>query len=181
MSPDDLAIAAEVLGLESVPVLFEGELDSLSAADFVRGLMERDSILGGQKIEGVVIKNYEAFGHDGKTLMGKYVSEAFKEVHEKDWKKRNPNKGDILDEICEALRSEARWNKAVQHLKEDGTLIGEPKDIGLLIREVIRDTLEEESEFIKERFFLWARKDISRRITYGLPEWYKEKLLEEQE
>ena len=69
-------------------------------------------------------------------------------------------------------------NKAVQHLREDGSLLGEPKDIGPLIKEVIRDTMEEETDYIKETLFAWAKKDIARRVTSGLPEWYKQQLLE---
>jgi len=181
MLPDELSAEGARLGIEVVPNLFDGELRGESAADFARGLMERISVLGAQKIEGIVIKNYEAFGRDGKTLMGKYVSEAFKEVHDKDWKDRNPNKGDVLDEICKALTSEARWNKAVQHMREDGTLLGEPKDIGPLIKEIIRDTLDEEGDMIRQRLFNWAKEQIARRVTYGFPEWYKGKLLEAQE
>ena len=169
---------AERIGLEHVPLLYDGALEASQAADFVLGLLERQSILGGPKIEGVVIKNYADIGRDGKVVMGKFVSAVFKEVHNKDWKDRNPEKGDVLDQICTALTTKARWSKAVQHLREAGTLANEPKDIGPLIKEVARDTLEEETEFIKDRLFAWAKKDIVRRVTAGLPEWYKEQLLE---
>src|SRR6185295_11609143 len=81
------AIEAQRLGLEVVPKLFEGVINS--PAQFLE-LMNNVSVLGGQKIEGVVCKNYTKFGRDKKVLMAKHVSEAFKEVHQKEWKVGNP-------------------------------------------------------------------------------------------
>jgi hypothetical protein len=178
--PEELASIANSLSLEAVPLLFDGEVKSESAADFALGLMERVSVLGGPKIEGVVIKNYEVFGRDGKTLMGKYVSEAFKEKHVKDWKTREPSKGDVLDKLCEELTTEARWQKAVQHMAESGKLLGEPKDIGPLLKEIVSDVFEEEGDHIRDVLFKFAKKRIGRAVTHGFPEWYKKKLLESQ-
>src|SRR5262249_30904973 len=78
---------AKRLGLECVPKLYEGMIEDLT---FFRSLMETVSCLGGQKIEGVVIKNYKRFTPDGKAMFGKFVSEAFKEVNDADFRERNP-------------------------------------------------------------------------------------------
>lgn len=165
------------IGLEMVPTFFYGEVTS---SEQVLAFLDRVSVLGGQKIEGVVIKNYFRHGIDGKQLMGKYVSEAFKEVHQGEWRAANPTKTDIIDAIAADLRTPARWAKAVQHLRERGELTETPKDIGALIKEVIEDVKTEEEAAIKERLFKYAWKIIGRTVVHGLPEWYKQQLLEKQ-
>ncbi len=78
LSYADKKAECERIGLEIVPLLFYGRMDKIEA---LMQMLETDSILGGSKIEGVVIKNYARFGRDKKALMGKYVSEKFKEKH----------------------------------------------------------------------------------------------------
>lgn len=168
---------AKRIGLEVVPLLFNGKLQNASD---VAELLETDSVLGGTKIEGVVVKNYERFGLDKKALMGKYVSEKFKEKHDKDWKKNNPSKADVIMFLMEKYRTEARWEKAVQHLRERGELEGSPKDIGNLIKEVQTDLHNECEDEIKGALYRFAIPKIRRKSTAGLPEWYKERLLQEQ-
>lgn len=167
---------AERIGLEVVPRLFSGRVEKIE--DF-RAFLEETSILGGQKIEGVVIKplNYDLFGRDKKVIFGKFVSEAYKEVHSLSWKENNPAPKDIIGAIGTAYCSAARWSKAVQHLKERGMLTDSPKDIGPLIQEVASDVNEECSGEIKEKLFAYAWPTIKRALTNGLPQWYKEKLL----
>ena len=168
---------AEKVGLECVPKLFEGKINS---AEDVKQLLETVSILGGNKIEGMVFKNYSKFGDDSKVLMAKHVSEAFKEVHRADWKERNPVLKDIITEIGQQYRSEARWNKAIQHLRESGKLENSPRDIGNLLKEINKDVLEECQEEISAKLFKYAWGKISRMIVRGFPEWYKDNLLKEQ-
>lgn len=173
MAPDEKRVEAERIGLESVPVLFEGVITDF---EMFKSFLEMESVLGGCKVEGVVIKNYGLFTAEKKVAMGKYVSEGFKEVHEKDWKERNPNKSDIETMLIEQYRTPARWQKAVQHLRECGQLDGTPKDIGALMREVPVDILKECEEEIKDKLFKHFWSKISRGVTRGLPEWYKEEL-----
>ena len=168
---------AKRIGLECVPVHFHGKINSHE--DFKR-LLENESCLGGVKVEGVVAKNYQRFGRDDKVLMVKYVSEAFKEVHDKTWKLSNPGRTDILQGIIEGLRTDARWEKGVQHLAEDGKISYTPKDIGLLMKEVKDDIAKEEMERIKDLLWKHFSGKIIRGATAGLAEWYKEKLAERQ-
>jgi hypothetical protein len=63
LSYEEKQAEATRLGLEIVPLLFTGKIES---ANDVLSFLERTSILGGQKIEGVVIKNYSRFGRDKK-------------------------------------------------------------------------------------------------------------------
>ena len=168
---------AKRIDLEVVPLLFEGRLNDYFSFE---KLLEATSVLGGQQIEGVVIKNYQRFGKDGHVLMGKHVRESYKEIHKGDWRLRNPTGGDIIDNLIKELRTPARWEKAIQHLKEAGVLEVSPKDIGPLMKEVNADIRSECEEMIKEKLFDYAWKKISRGITAGLPEWYKSRLAQQQ-
>lgn len=175
-SPASRFYEANRLGFSMAPVLFYGELvKGPDILPFILNLLERDSFLGGQKIEGVVIKNFNQFSH-GHILMAKFVSPAFKEVHSQEWKKANPSKGDVVDQLIDRYRSEARWNKAVQHLRDDGLLDNSPRDIGPLMKEVALDVLKEEEQSIKDALFKLCWPKIQRGIAAGLPDWYKEKL-----
>jgi hypothetical protein len=140
-------------------------------------LLEQESSLGGP-MEGIVIKNYARFGRDGKALMAKLVREDFKEKHTRDWKERNPNRSDILAAIVTALDTEARYEKAVQHLRDDGRLEQSPRDIGALMKEVKRDTIDEEREWIIEKLATHFMPQVERALGRGLPNWYKAKLAE---
>lgn len=176
---DEKRKEAERLGLECVPVIYEG---TISTADDFLSMLETESVLGGQKIEGVVAKQAEVklFGADGKALIAKYVSEAFKEKHQKAWKDTSPKSGDILDRLGNAYRSEARWQKAVQRLEEAGELEHSPRDIGKILKSVWPDIEEEERGEIVEALWKWASPHIERASVRGLPQWYKDKLLKEQ-
>jgi hypothetical protein len=167
------------LGLEVVPLLASGRVTSIEQ---FRAYLDTVSILGGQKIEGVVIKpkDYNLFGPDKKVLMGKFVSEAFKEVHRKAWGESNPTNKDIIQRITDQYCSPARWNKAIQHLKEAGKLTGELKDIGPLMKEIPEDVLKECKEEIMALLFEYAWPHIRRGVARGFPEFYKDKLLREQ-
>ena len=172
---DNKREAAAMLGLEVVPRLFEG----MVTLDVMQRLLDTESFLGATKIEGVVIKpiGYNLWGTDKKVLMGKYVSEGFKEKHAKEWK--GEHKPDILGQLVATYRCEQRWQKAAQHLLEAGRLEGSPRDIGALLKEVIADIEKEETEEIKAKLFQWAWPQIRKQLTHGLPEWWKEKLLKE--
>lgn len=168
---------AHRIGLEIVPMLYNGKVESpASLLEF----LSKISILGGQKIEGVVVKNYKRFGEDKKVLMGKYVSEAFKEVHANEWKNSNPTNKDIIQRLVLSYRTPARWNKAVQHLQEKGQLTQSLRDIGLLMKETQLDIESECKDEIKELLYKHAISHIKRGCTAGIAEWYKEELLKKQ-
>lgn len=165
------------LGLEVVPLVFRGKIEDLTQ---FRGLIDRVSALGGQKVEGVCIKNYKRFTIDGKAMIGKFVAEGFKEMNDVDFRERNPVQGDVLAMLTQKYHSPARWAKAAQHLRERGQLEDSPKDIGKLIREVPEDIKAECETEIKEALFSWAWPKIARGASAGVPQWYKEVLLKKQ-
>lgn len=172
-------LEAARLGLEVVPLIHVGPVESL---ELFRTFLQRTSVLGGQKIEGVVVKplNYDQFGQDKKCLMGKFVSEEFKEVHAGAWKEANPSTGDVIALLGVQYGTQARWQKALLHLKEAGKITDAPQDIGLLFKEVNADVLKECQDEIKQKLFDYAWNHISRSLTRGLPEWYKDQLLKRQ-
>jgi hypothetical protein len=167
------------LGLETVALIYSGMVGDVA---MIHAFLDRDSALGGQKVEGVVVKpaDYNLFGQDKKVLMGKFVSESFKEVHAGEWRKENPTSGDIVDQIATDLKTPARWNKAIQHLSEAGKIEHSPRDIGALMKEVPADIEKECMDEIKERLFRFAWPHIRRKVTAGLPEFYKDLLLKRQ-
>jgi len=176
LSRPDKEEEAKRLGLELVPALYQGKVENFEE---LQKLLELDSYLGGVKIEGFVVKNYNLFTADKKVKMGKFVSEAFKEKHRTDWKAGNPNKADILELLALTYRHEGRWQKAIQHLQEKNLLTNDPTDIGILMREISLDIEKEEVDNIKDKLWEWAKRKILAGATRGFPEWYKLKLAEE--
>ena len=152
LHPISKRVECDRIGLECVPYKFVG---NDFGGDMARMLdmLEDTSFLGGQKVEGLVIKAYDHYDRSGKVLMCKYVSEAFKEIHVKDWKLRNKGGKDVIESIVMGLRTTARWDKGLQHIKEAGQLKDEVCDIGPLIKEIQTDVLEECKDQIK--YLLW--------------------------
>jgi hypothetical protein len=173
---DILKTYADKFDIDVVPLLFKGKCDK----DKVEELLNTKSYLGVVNVEGVVVKNYYKDywlgGQYFPIMGGKYVSEKFKEVHSNNWKKEHTGKGK-WETYCEQFKTPARWDKAVQHLREDGILEESPRDIGNLIKEIHRDIEEEEKENIKEVLWNLYGKDIKRVATNGFPEWYKKELM----
>lgn len=167
-----LELAANLMGVEAVP---QYHLDNPSLADLQGLADEMPPMLGGDHVEGLVIKAYNKidsqFGH---IMMGKFVRPEFREKHSKEWK---ASKHDPIDRIVESLNTENRWRKAYEHLRDDGLLEHTPRDIGKLIAEVKRDVVEEEHDWIAEKLVEAFLPQIMRAVGRGLPEWYKQHLL----
>ena len=181
MSYTEKDTEARRLGLEVVPYLYEGVLD----VEQFGKLLETESMLGGPKIEGVVLKPIkpyfvDLFGGEPKPLMLKFVSEAFKEIHKGDWKSRNGSQRDRINIVMAKFGTEQRWEKAVQHMRDDGLLTNSPKDIGSLIREVQTDVLSgpDRTELADAILKIFDR-EIGKGLIAGLAEWYKAKLVDQ--
>ncbi len=161
-SLDDLRFVGDELGVECVQEVGRGELTESALPT----LLQAKPQLGGAMIEGVVIKNY-ALG-----LKGKFVAPRFQEImHNRPAKL--PKESPVAD-IGRKYCSEARWEKAISHLRDEGK-IGpecENKDIGLVIREVQRDILEECGEEIRQELFSAYAKELRGAWIQGLPDWY---------
>jgi len=173
---ETLCQAADSLDVDAVPVLLESGRYALSD---LRELLDRTSYLGGVKVEGIVAHRAErwywsAIDREYPLLAVKIVRDDFKETHKKEWKKSTPS--GRYDELKQACRSEARWEKAVQHLRDSGLLENIPRDIGKLIVEAKRDFVEEEKETLKEELWKIFGDEMVRTSIRGLPEWYKDRL-----
>jgi hypothetical protein len=174
--PDERAAWAETLQVDCVPVLADVVLTDHRE---VRIHLDRVSFLGGALMEGVVCKPVEPtyYQADGKRIIAKYVSEAFKETHRKNWEPDRAQKTDLLERIVECVSTPVRWEKAVQHMNEDGELQSSPADIGGLMRRVMNDVEIESVDEIKDMLWQAYRKEVVRLSARGVPQWYKERLL----
>lgn len=176
-------LEAERLGLECVPTIAPTDNRSYDEASLNR-LLQRESVLGGQLIEGVVIKPARGrlvFGADKKTILAKYVRPEFVEIQKKQWRQDNPTSGDAVTDIIAEYATPARWAKAVQHLRDDGKLDQSPRDIGPLLVEVWDDIVRESLGDIKSALFDAFKKQIRSGVTKGVPEWYKRQLIPQAE
>lgn len=133
-------------------------------------------IIRGNFISDEEIKNSKSFNELHESLPCVYCSEKFKEKAGNKVKEDKRN-ADVITNLVSILKTEARWQKAVQHLREDGILQEAPQDIGNLIKEIIKDVIDEEEDYIKEFLYAHYIKQIKGRITTGFPEWYKHQLL----
>lgn len=177
LTPDEKRVEADRLGLETVPAFFQGKVENYEQ---LKGFFENISVLGKAKIEGMVFKNYNQYGPDKKVLMAKWVSEAFKEVHGSEWSKANPGREDFLTILIKALKTDARWEKAIQHLREAGKLEDSPRDIGTLLTEIKEDVKKEVGDEIKDKLFAYYWPQIARGVISGFPEFYKDRLAKSQ-
>lgn len=167
---------AAKLGLEPTPVLFDGSATLLTEGRLTEFLAQV-SVLGGCNMEGVVIKNYGLPHPESESgsapLTAKLVSEKFKEVHARSPINTKAAPNDFIQSIVNCLRTEARWLKAIQHLKEAGQLTNAETDIGPLVHEIQRDCLTEEADRIKEALFKQFQKEIAGGVVRGFAQYYK--------
>lgn len=159
------------LDLETAPLLYEGNINS---KEDLEQFLSTSPLLGGDKIEGVVVKNYNLSLYDSGIMIGKYVADSFRES----FKDNIVSKSNVYEKLINSLKTENRWRKAVQHLQEAGKLENSMRDIPRLLQEVYNDVIEEESDYIKEFLYKSFIAEIKRGVTKGLPEWYKNYLLE---
>jgi hypothetical protein len=176
MPPEAVTTYAELLGFEPA---FRFAVTEEITPKVLDDMLRTTSSLGGPLIEGVVIKNYDQFTREGHVMMGKYVSPEFRESN-----KANPeykkSRADFVQSIGVMYNTPVRFAKAVQHLRDAGELLEEPKDIGPLMAELNRDLEEEEADNIKNMLYDKWRKDIMRTASRGFAEWYKTRLAGEQ-
>ena len=172
---ETLEYYANILNIDLIPEVYRGK----TTVETIKESLTLPSYLGREVIEGIVVKNYDktiVLGSGIYPVITKYVREAFKERHDTQWKKERPK--EQLSDYFKSFGCEPRWNKAIQHLRDSGELEKDPRDIGKLIVRVQQDIKEEETENIKNALLKVYEKDIMRASVRGLPEWYKDSLLE---
>lgn len=130
--------------------------------------LETESILGGNRVEGTVIRNlYKSYppllvstmAFADYPLVGKLVRNDFKERLNKEWgtkkKKELP-----INKVTTEFLTEARFNKSVQHLTDENKINYEMKDLKELIPEFYKDLLDEE----KDEIIKLAMEDFWRHL-----------------
>lgn len=164
----------EVVEFDSIRLFHEyGELEAY---------LDLPSMLGGPR-EGIVIKPFDYVPLDPYTnmpVMAKMVREEFREKHKVAGNPNGtPGPKHIIERLVSEFATEARWQKAVQHLQERGELEGEMLDVRALMLEVAADVAKEEETYIRCMLWEWAWPQVKRQVAKGLPEWYKERLLKQ--
>lgn len=165
---------ANFLGIDIVELMAPSGRFTMEQLDT---MLERDSFLGGTKIEGIVIKLYVPMLIGGRIFpitCAKLVSSRFREVAS-DWRKTHTTRGS-WETFVESFRTEARWEKSVQRRRDNGELLNAPQDIGPLLKSIQEDVEAEEEEDIKEYLWHHFKSDLLRRSVAGFPQWYKERL-----
>ena len=181
LSDDRGALAnwAWELTIDVVPEITRAKFESLE--DFGQWItmwkfFEKDSYLGGVPIEGVVVKNFHRFSESGHPLIGKFVRPEFKEQMAQ-VKRDNGETPGKIEAIGLRCGGPARWQKAVQFLRDAGELQGGPEDIPALIKRVQQDVDAECQDEIKEALWKQFKGAVFKDCRQGLPEWYKSTLL----
>ena len=171
---EQLRVIAYLLSLDVVPSLFEGSVDPDDIQERLQDWLNSLSYLGNEHIEGFVIKNYAKEQFIGGQLLplmqAKFVSERFKERHKVAWPTNNKSP---LVAIGEMVRTQARWEKAIQKLKDAGEWEQHPRDIGKALKHLHMDIEEEDKEVLKDKLWNAFSKDLKRSATRGFPEAYK--------
>ncbi len=172
---DILTLESDKLGFSTVPLLYRGIITGKEQVD---EFLQTESFYGGTKIEGVVIKNYgqTAISAYSSMCFGKYVSEAFKEANHAGWSQKPSS----IEQFYASFTNKARWEKTLQHLRDDGKLSDSPKDIGLIIETTLNDFVTEEKEHLKEQLYGLYLRQVKQYVVKGLPEFYKARLAEKQ-
>jgi hypothetical protein len=172
----DIVIAcAKDMKIEPPNVIATAKEMSVASIEIaLNTFFELDSILGGCKIEGVVFKNYTQVNRNNDIACCKAVRPEFQEIMKQ--RSKSINKDAKLEDFLNSFKTEARWDKAIQHLRDKGLLADTPKDIGMVIAETLRDLEEEYGVMIKDFLYKHFMRKINQRTIKGLPEYYIKKL-----
>ena len=183
---EELLKLADKLDIEP-PHILASEV-SIDNQDDINEHLKTPSVLGNTILEGVVIKNYhnsypallastQAFF--GYPLVGKLVREDFKERLNKEWSGKKQRETPLTKVTTEFL-TEARFHKAIQHLKDNGELTYEMKDLKNIIPEFYRDLIDEEHDEIVKLAMEDFWRHLKRKCdNYTVQEW-KRYLVEKQ-
>jgi len=170
-------IMAIALDFETPQIIYEG--DAKPSQEMFDEWLKTQSSLGGTTIEGVVIKNYNqqmVFAGRSQPMFAKFVREEFKELNKQNWGDGIP----MMERLFSPFAKEPRWEKVIQHAREEGKLLNQPKDIGFLLPEIEKDFEEECEHLIKNALYGEYRREFLKRMTNGFAQFYKQKLLDSQ-
>lgn len=163
--------AAEELGLNLVPVFYEGEFQSI---EHIQSFVGKSNL--GEIGEGVVVKNTSYKNKYGTQQFTKFVSDQFAEMAKT--KKHNISKPkDELQEFVNSTVNKARVSKIIHKLVDEGLLKEDYaiEDMGLILKNtgtrVFEDVIKEELDELM--------KTLKSKIGRKVPTVVKEVLAEE--
>lgn len=150
---DTVKKVSEYLGINLVPVLYEGKFQSI---EHIQSFVGR-SVLG-EIGEGVVVKNYNYKNKYGAQVFTKFVSDHFAEVSKV---KQHKVKADPLTEFINSTLTEARVSKLIHKMVDEGKLDEDYaiEDMGAILKglgssvfdDIIKEELDELLKVVKGR------------------------------
>lgn len=163
--PYSVRFLANMTGCEIIPTIYEGPGVGLRLEE-LEAMSQRTSFLGGCDEEGIVVKHYDTLTRYNRPYFCKIVTERFKEV-QKTKDPQNVATEELGIWIADSFFTQARLEKAIQRMKEDGTWKEENvrSNIGPLIGVVSQDIHEEHWEDIKEYAAKFAWKSGAKKIA----------------
>jgi len=182
LSLEELEEEGKRTNLETVATLYRNTDESVSPYVICETLItaitkgEIKSMLGGD-VEGVVLKHHSFVDSHGKKVSTKlkWVTEKFQERQTE--KKPPPEKlthEGFLVFLGSQFSTEARYHKAVQHLRERGILTDDlPTNITLLVEELDKDLQEEHTNLFKNYLWVEFSPIIKSHAREGFSQWYK--------
>lgn len=167
---------AERLGLNLIPVFYEGEYQSLEHLESFIG----QTALGVKKGEGIVVKNVDYQDVYGKQLFVKLVIDAFKEV-QRIKKPRDPNFQSAEIEAVQSVLTRARVEKWIYKLIDEGVLQANfgMQDMAMILKRItpriVDDIVQEEGEQIASFDLKEIRKVIGKQLPLLVKEVIEKK------
>nr|UDO47421.1 hypothetical protein [Pandoravirus massiliensis] len=181
----DMEAECARLGLECVQVLYANEdPEAFDPTPKVLEIVARieagqvESCLGGNTIEGVVVKHgaaWHARSKAYKPIQFKHVTAAFKERHGE----RRPHLAaldaeslmDYLVKLGSNFALPAVYQKAVQHIREGASNEAPTISVASVKREVERDIQKENGQDIDEAILEAFRPIVMHHATAGIASW----------
>jgi hypothetical protein len=167
---------AKHLEIDPPNVIICGLVESVEE---LKEFMTHQSYLGGSAVEGVVIKNYNrtydplqvhSQEYIGYPMAAKYVREDFKISNAKQWNTIDRKKG--VDAIVDMFLIGDRFQKAIQHLDEEGKITYTKKDLQHLIPEFFNDLMDEKKEVMTGMIMGDVFKALKKRANaYVVSSW----------
>ena len=177
VSPERFQLLVNILNQNDLPDLTcvqTVEIENPTPDNMREFIDNNPSQLGGM-MEGLVIRSLDLKDvYSGDPLYAKIVSQAFRERIEAKTPKNEVNPLEKLLETLPEDAIQARWDKALQHLEEEGILTGTPADIGPFMIELCKDVDSEDTFWIDMLWKGFYRKRVIKHIQVGAAEWFKQ-------
>jgi RNA ligase len=177
----ELTAAASLFEIDGPVILAESDGSEPESLDTMQRFLSTTSYFGNSIIEGIVVKCYgdsiPVTYQQLPGLFGKYVRASFKEENAIEWRGK---KGSVTDAVISRFKTEARWEKIVLHLQEEGKLEWNMRDMGALITELSREIEEEVKPAAVDMLWGNIEHQVHKGLGGGMAEWWKAKLLKKQ-